>query len=302
MRDILFESISAIGGETGAERRTGWSGSSFERYFRTASEAGAPPAGGADRHLSLWKDGGRESSEPRGADERSLAGRLHDRLLFGFNFVVATAALVLLSPVMLLIALAIKVDSPGPVIFRQLRVGRDRRGEESRETDGDDGHRSEDLGGRPFFIYKFRTMEVNAEEETGPVWASSDDDRCTRVGRFLRRYRLDELPQLWNVLRGEMSVVGPRPERPSYVKVLRREIDEYPDRQKVRPGITGWAQIHQEADRSVDDVRQKVDYDIEYLQRRSLKMDLQIMLRTPIVMLGSADRHEMPEMGRGTAG
>jgi lipopolysaccharide/colanic/teichoic acid biosynthesis glycosyltransferase len=299
MRQILSEKIPFIGGGAETGNRAEGLSSPFVRYFRAASPAGSSRVLGPERRLSWWQDEDRTSADVRAPDERSLARRLHDGFLFGFNFVVAVLGLLLLAPFMLLIAIAIKLDSPGPVIFRQLRVGRDRRSEESRGSDGADGQRAENLGGRPFFIYKFRTMEVDAEKETGPVWARSDDDRCTRVGRVLRRYRLDELPQLWNVVRGEMSIVGPRPERPGYVKMLRRRIDEYPDRQKVRPGITGWAQIHQDSDSSVEDVRRKVHYDIEYLRERSLKKDLEIMLRTPVVMIGRGDRHEA---GDGTDG
>lgn len=302
MKEILSERIPSIDGSSGARDRAEGLSSPFARYFRAASPAGSSRILGPDRRLSWWDGEDRapvEDVEGRESDERSLARRLHDGLLFGLNFVVAALGLVLLAPFMVSIAIAIKLDSRGPVIFRQLRVGRDRRSDESRTSDGEDGQRAEDLGGRPFLIYKFRTMEVDAEKETGPVWARSDDDRCTRVGRVLRRYRLDELPQLWNVVRGEMSIVGPRPERPGYVKMLRRKIDEYPDRQKVRPGITGWAQIHQDPDSSVEDVRQKVHYDIEYLRERSLKKDLEIMLRTPVVMIGGGDRHEA---GGGTDG
>lgn len=195
---------------------------------------------------------------------------------------VSSLALVAMSPVMLLIALAVKLDSPGPVFYRQLRVGVDRRDDGSPEADG---RRTRDMGGRPFVLYKFRTMRTDAEAESGPVWSGKDDDRVTRVGRFLRRHRLDELPQLWNVLRGDMSIVGPRPERPSIVHELRDDIEGYLMRQKVRPGITGWAQINQASDRTVDDVRSKLRYDLEYLQARSLPFDLRIMARTLPVMV-----------------
>jgi len=141
-----------------------------------------------------------------------------------------------------------------------------------------------DIGGQPFLIAKFRSMRLDAEEESGPVWAQVNDPRVTRVGRVLRRTRLDELPQFWNVLKGEMSIVGPRPERPAFVQQLRDEIGHYPLRQQVPPGITGWAQVNRRADQSVDDVRIKVDYDLEYLQRRSLWFDIWIILKTFPVM------------------
>lgn len=147
-----------------------------------------------------------------------------------------------------------------------------------------DPRRSRDHGGRLFTIYKFRTMEVDGEGD-GQVWATEDDPRVTPVGRFLRKYRLDELPQLFNVLLGDMNVVGPRPEQPKIFEDLREEIDEYPERQRVLPGITGWAQVNHHYDRSLDDVRRKVAYDLEYIERESAMEDLKIMLRTlPAVM------------------
>ena len=128
-------------------------------------------------------------------------------------------------------------------------------------------------------------MHVNAERETGPVWAAPNDQRITRVGNVLRRYRLDEIPQFWNVLRGDMAIVGPRPERPSFVRMLSGELDGYGLRHRVRPGITGWAQVNQEPDQTIDDVRSKLEYDLAYLDQRSFSLDLRIMLRTVPVML-----------------
>ena len=228
--------------------------------------------------------------------------------LRALNVCVALAALVLLAPLFLLIAIAVKLDGHGPVLYRQVRVGLDRRsmglwasgrraqdrgqdpprpdvGRERRRLAGRQGRRNENVGGGPFVIYKFRTMTVDAEAQTGPVWASKDDGRVTRVGRWLRRYRLDELPQFWNVLKGDMAVVGPRPERPAFVRQFRRELSAYALRQRVPPGITGLAQVHRGADQSVDDVKVKLDYDLEYLDRRSVWLDLLILLRTVPVML-----------------
>jgi lipopolysaccharide/colanic/teichoic acid biosynthesis glycosyltransferase len=133
-------------------------------------------------------------------------------------------------------------------------------------------------------MYKFRTMQLDAEASTGAVWATDGDPRVTPVGRFLRACRLDELPQLYNVLKGDMNIVGPRPERPTIVVDLVNTITEYPIRQRTLPGITGLAQISQGPDGSVDDVRVKVGYDLEYLRRRSLLEDLRIMAKTPAVM------------------
>jgi lipopolysaccharide/colanic/teichoic acid biosynthesis glycosyltransferase len=198
------------------------------------------------------------------------------------NFVLAVLALVALFPIFLVIGLAVKLTSRGPVFYTQERVGLDRRARGAAEQN----HRRKlDLGGRPFTIYKFRTMRVDAERESGAVWAQRDDPRVTSVGRFLRQYRLDELPQLLNVVRGEMNIVGPRPERPSIFAELRSHIAEYPLRQRAKPGITGLAQISHHYDRSVDDVRRKVSYDLEYISRQSVWEDVRIMLRTVPVIL-----------------
>jgi lipopolysaccharide/colanic/teichoic acid biosynthesis glycosyltransferase len=199
------------------------------------------------------------------------------------HVVIAVVALFVALPLLLLIAIAVKLTSRGPVLYTQERVGIDRR---SRRSDLGDPRRRRDLGGRPFTIYKFRTMRVDAERESGAVWATQDDPRITPVGRFLRQYRLDEIPQLLNVMRGEMNIVGPRPERPTIFAELREHIAEYPLRQRAKPGITGLAQIHHHYDRSLDDVRTKVRYDLEYIRRRSLGEDLRIMAQTvPVVFL-----------------
>jgi len=203
-------------------------------------------------------------------------------VLRSLNILLALGSLIVLFPIILVVALLIRLDSPGPVFYLQQRVGLDRRDPSSGGPAG--GRRVSDIGGLPFEIVKFRSMGVDAEKDSGPIWAQDDDPRITRIGRFLRRTRLDELPQFWNVLKGEMSVVGPRPERPAFVQQLREEIGHYPLRQQVPPGITGWAQVNRQPDQSIDDVRIKVDYDIEYLQRRSLWFDVWIMLRTLPVM------------------
>jgi lipopolysaccharide/colanic/teichoic acid biosynthesis glycosyltransferase len=213
------------------------------------------------------------------AETRSAAATVSRWL----NFTLALLALIAVLPLLLLIAIAIKLTSRGPVLYTQERVGLDRR------LPGDDAgnrRRTVDLGGRPFTIYKFRTMRVDAEQGTGAVWATQNDPRITPVGRFLRQYRLDEIPQLLNVLRGEMNIVGPRPERPTIFAELRGHISEYPLRQRAKPGITGLAQINHHYDRSLEDVRTKVRYDLEYISRRSLWEDLRIMLQTiPVVFL-----------------
>jgi len=182
---------------------------------------------------------------------------------------------------LLLIALAVRLTSRGPIFYSQVRVGVDRRGG---RTSADE-RRVYDLGGRPFTMHKFRSMYVNAEADGRAVWASKADPRVTLVGRVLRRTRLDELPQLINVLRGDMNIVGPRPERPTLFADLRKDIPQYQLRQRVKPGITGWAQINQCYDACVDDVRRKVQYDLEYLRRQSFIEDVRIMTMTVPVML-----------------
>ena len=198
------------------------------------------------------------------------------------NIVLATIALIVVLPVMALIALVIKLTSRGPVFYTQVRVGLDRRGN---KLDATNHRRTADIGGAPFRIYKFRTMRVDAESGTGAVWATKKDPRITLVGGFLRQYRLDELPQLINVIRGEMNIVGPRPERPTIFAELRETIKEYPLRQRARPGITGLAQINHHYDACLEDVQKKVQYDLEYLRKQGVAEDLKIMLKTIPVIL-----------------
>ena len=198
------------------------------------------------------------------------------------NVAVALTLLVLVFPVMLLVALLVKLTSPGPVLFTQTRVGLDRR--YVRPV----GHwrRRVDYGGRLFTIYKFRTMYVQKDWNRDQVWAQPDDPRVTPLGRILRGFRLDELPQLVNVLRGDMNLVGPRPEQPKIFQDLRHQVHAYGVRQRVLPGITGWAQINHHYDRSLEDVRTKLSYDLEYVTRQSLLHDAAILLRTvPVVLL-----------------
>ncbi len=193
------------------------------------------------------------------------------------NVTIATAAFFALAPIIVLIAWAIKLSSPGPAFYMQDRIGMDRRnGSGSRGAE----RRARDLGGRPFRMYKFRTMRVGAERDTGPVWAKPGDNRVTPLGRLLRRTRLDELPQLWNVVRGDMNIVGPRPERPTLVAYLSQEVEGYALRHRVRPGITGWAQVHQAYDTTLQSVRCKLMYDLDYIERRSVIFDLRVMLKT----------------------
>jgi exopolysaccharide biosynthesis polyprenyl glycosylphosphotransferase len=174
------------------------------------------------------------------------------------DIVVATAGLVIFGLMLPFIAVAVYLDSPGPIFYTQERIGK---------------------GGRPFRVYKIRTMRPNAEEN-GAVWATENDPRVTRVGRILRKASLDELPQFLNVLRGEMSIVGPRPERPVFVRQLARELPFYRLRHSVKPGMAGWALIHYGYTSSVEDALVKLQYDLYYIKHQSLRLDLYILLRT----------------------
>ncbi|MFL5613858.1 MAG: sugar transferase [Gemmatimonadaceae bacterium] len=219
--------------------------------------------------------------ESEGQSERHGRAELAQRIA---NVIVAAVALLLTSPLLVFVAVLIKLTSRGPIFYMQARVGLD-----SRRTAKDDpkhlyDRRIRNLGGRAFMIYKFRSMAVNAEAR-GAIWATQADARVTKLGRVLRKTRIDEIPQLINVLKGDMNIVGPRPERPTIFLRLSAEISEYSRRQRTRPGITGLAQINQSYDSCLDDVRRKVRYDLEYLQRRSVFEDLKIMVMTIPVMV-----------------
>jgi lipopolysaccharide/colanic/teichoic acid biosynthesis glycosyltransferase len=197
------------------------------------------------------------------------------------NVTIAVLVAIVLAPLFALIALAIRLTSKGPVFYSQVRVGVDRRYREKHTYD----RRGYDHGGKPFMMFKFRTMGVDAEADGRAVWAAKADPRVTPIGGLLRKTRLDELPQLFNVIRGDMNIVGPRPERPTIFADLRRNIPEYPMRQRVKPGITGWAQINQAYDACEEDVRRKVKLDLEYMKRQSIAHDLRIMTMTLPVMI-----------------
>lgn len=192
------------------------------------------------------------------------------------NVFVALVGLIVALPLMVLIGILIRVTSPGPILYTQPRVGVDRR---SRRSTPQAAQRVIDHGGKLFRIYKFRTMYVVADG-ADQMWAQQDDPRVTPIGKVLRRYRLDELPQLLNVLMGDMNFVGPRPEQPRIFADLRSEIPEYEKRQRVLPGITGWAQVNQPYDSCMDDVRRKVMYDLEYIERCSPLEDVKIIMYT----------------------
>jgi sugar transferase (PEP-CTERM system associated) len=175
------------------------------------------------------------------------------------DIVLASVGLLLLSPILGLVALAVRLSSPGGALYHQERVG---------------------LNGRTFTVHKFRSMRQDAEAKTGAVWSKAGDPRVTGVGRFLRRTRLDELPQLWNVLRGDMSFVGPRPERPNFVAALTEQIPFYGQRHVVRPGLSGWAQVRHSYGSTVEDSLQKLQYDLFYIKHMSVAFDLFIVLET----------------------
>ncbi len=175
------------------------------------------------------------------------------------SLVVSTTGLLLSLPLIPFVALAVKLTSPGPLLYRQNRVGR---------------------AGRVFECYKFRTMRADAEADMGPTWAGDEDPRITRVGRFLRLTRIDEIPQLWNVLRGDMTLVGPRPERPEFVELLAKAVPHYNLRHTIRPGITGWAQIRYKYGSSIEDATEKLRYDLFYVKNISPGLDLLIFLET----------------------
>lgn len=213
------------------------------------------------------------------------------------DVLVASTMLVLLAPVMLLVALAVRITSPGPIIFSQVRVGLnqrgakrdDRRKAEDGPPEGVDDRRVSDRRqqvsyGKHFVLYKFRTMRTDAEKN-GAQFAQVGDPRVTPIGRFLRKTRLDELPQLWNVLRGEMTLVGPRPERPEFISKLSEQVPGYLDRLGLKPGLTGLAQVENGYDNDIAGFRRKVNLDLLYLQNCCLRNDLKILFRTISVVL-----------------
>jgi sugar transferase (PEP-CTERM system associated) len=198
---------------------------------------------------------------------KSKSSRLVKRLV---GLTMSSILLVFFSPVMLIVAVIIKLTSPGPVLFSQERVGE---------------------FGRVFTLYKFRSMRVDAEKETGPVWATEDDPRVTKIGRIIRKLRIDELPQLWNVFKGDMSFVGPRPEREFFVEQLKKKVPYFNERASVKPGVTGWAQIRYPYGATEEDALEKLKYDLYYIKNMSLVMDLIIMFHTAkTVLLGRGAR------------
>jgi sugar transferase (PEP-CTERM system associated) len=196
--------------------------------------------------------------------------RLTETIKRAFDVALSLLGLILSAPLTALAAISIKLDSPGPVLFRQERVGKD---------------------GKVFILNKFRSMRTNAEAMTGPVWASADDPRVTRVGRILRKTRLDEIPQMFNVLMGHMSFIGPRPERPVFVNQLKEQIPFYGVRLAAKPGITGWAQVKYRYGSTVADAMEKLQYDLYYIKNMSVFLDLLVLLSSiQVVLFGRGAR------------
>lgn len=192
-----------------------------------------------------------------------------DHRIYFIESCLAFIILILLAPFLLFISVWIYFDSPGGVIFKQKRVG---------------------INGKIFFIYKFRSMIPDAEKVTGVVWAQENDQRITRLGHWLRKMRIDELPQLLNVIKGDMRLIGPRPERPEFVELLTKSVPFYQSRHLVKPGITGWAQVKYSYGASVNDSAEKLAYDLFYIKNRSFKLDFEILLRTLWVVIKAKGR------------
>lgn len=200
----------------------------------------------------------------------SFVRRTYHMVKRAFDIIASLLGIILLSPLFLLTAILINCTSRGPILFTQTRVGKD---------------------GKLFEIYKFRTMRVDAEKETGPVWAENNDPRLIPVGKFLRKAHIDEIPQFINILKGEMSLIGPRPERPIFVEKFREEISDYEKRLAVKPGLTGLAQVWHTYDATIEDVRKKIKYDLLYIKKLCLWTDIRILFRTVrVVVTGEGAR------------
>jgi len=205
-----------------------------------------------------------------GSSFSGIARKSRNALKRILDLLISVCLLVFTAPLMLLVAIVITCESNGPALYRQERVG---------------------SKGSRFTLLKFRSMNEDAEPESKPVWASPGDSRVTRVGRFIRYTRIDELPQLFNVLRGEMSMVGPRPERPYFVDQLTELVPSYAERHNVKPGITGWAQVNYPYGASIEDARRKLEYDLHYVNHINTRLDLRILCATVgVVILGKGAR------------
>lgn len=226
----------------------------------TRSQAGTMPVAAPARDFSVRRPSASDTAAASAIGPHSRSYAIFKR---SFDLIAVVLVALVFLPLFPLIAIAIRLDSPGAVFYTQDRVGQD---------------------GRIFRIFKFRSMGADAERH-GAVWAMEDDPRVTRVGAFMRRSRIDEVPQLLNVLRGEMTFVGPRPERPEFTRVLERELPGYAQRHTVKPGLTGWAQIRYEYTSSIQDSAKKLEFDLHYVEHRSLRFDTKIFFQTiPVVL------------------
>jgi lipopolysaccharide/colanic/teichoic acid biosynthesis glycosyltransferase len=242
----------------------------FSALAATVADVRLPQIDGPDRSSSEEVPA---PQSPSSDEIPARAGRIVQRVLsrsYGIakvivDFSLAVALAILAAPVTLLTALAVKLTSRGPAFYSQIRLGR---------------------GGRPYAIFKIRTMTHNCEKSSGACWSTAGDSRITPIGRFLRRSHIDELPQLWNVLRGDMSLVGPRPERPEFVPKLAQAIPGYRERLQVRPGVTGLAQVQLPADSDLNSVRRKLAFDLYYVENASLSLDLRLILCTALNTMG----------------
>jgi lipopolysaccharide/colanic/teichoic acid biosynthesis glycosyltransferase len=207
----------------------------------------------------------RHDSSHLPASAPTLGAGRYAPLKAALDFVLALVMFVVALPLLALLAVLVRLTSHGPSFYRQKRAG---------------------AGGRPFTMYKLRTMEHNCERRSGPQWSTPGDPRVTRLGRLLRRTHLDELPQLWNVLKGDMSLIGPRPERPEFLPLLEKNVPHYRRRLLVRPGVTGLAQVQLPPDTDVESVRRKLAYDVYYIHRMGLWLDLRILAATAFKVVG----------------
>jgi lipopolysaccharide/colanic/teichoic acid biosynthesis glycosyltransferase len=225
------------------------------------------------------------------SESRPVSRRLRAVIKRSVDIIGSLIGLILTAPLYVILPILIKLDSPGPVFYLQSRVGHNRRRGQRRVANGSNlgrvarDRRRYDLKGKPFRVIKFRTMVADAEKKCGPVWATENDPRITRLGQILRKTRLDEMPQFINVLLGQMSLVGPRPERPVFVKELSSQVENYDRRLEVKPGLTGLAQIENGYDSSVASVVRKVHYDLQYIQDWSIWQDFKIICRTVLVVI-----------------
>jgi lipopolysaccharide/colanic/teichoic acid biosynthesis glycosyltransferase len=250
----------------------------MEEHVRMATQTVALPVI-HPQEVPSWDDL-EDELEAMAENLEGLVDRRRETLRRIFDVTAAGLALLVLAPMMALVAVAIRLDSPGPIFYTQDRIGINRRRRE-RRTDrrSVDGRRTLVSAGRPFRIWKFRTMRPDAEVG-GPQWAKAGDPRITRVGRILRKTRLDEVPQFFNVIAGDMTLIGPRPERSFFIKMLESEVPHYSKRLLVKPGITGFAQVNNGYDDSVESVKRKVAWDLRYIRGQGLVTDCRILLKT----------------------